>query len=457
MTKPLSIENAVKYGKNEVIRQWATPEKGAEQLGNLLLIAASSKHTNAETLRILLAAGANPDFIKIHTCGTQTYQSGPPLLVTAQHGTLEQINTIIHAGADVHYSESYGFNAMNSAVFNSLERMEPIIKRLLELKISPDVESKHSETPLSVLSRRGLFPMIKLLLDAGANPAPLGWNNLMHAIALGTLEECKTILQSGSDLTASDRLWERTPLLLSIQVGDIEKTALLLKAGASLNDKGRCGKTCLMYATHHNNTEMLQWLITQGADINSVDDFETTALINAATYGAADCVEILLKAGASLHAATDTQSYAITEASSIETVHILVKAGADINTLAGDGYNLLKRVTEKENTAFVHQLLETGADPNVTSTGETPLHLAVIRDNIEIMQLLLQHGANPDAQDVDGYTPLFSVKSLEAAHMLLMAGADPYKTDMFKQSAIDAIANNEIAVAVKNWKRETQQ
>ena len=55
----------------------------------------------------------------------------------------------------------------------------------------------------------------------------------------------------------------------------------------------------------------------------------------------------------------------------------------------------------------VKELLEKGADPNARDEdGRTPLHEAAGMGHVEIVKLLLEHGADPNAEDEDGWTPL---------------------------------------------------
>jgi hypothetical protein len=55
----------------------------------------------------------------------------------------------------------------------------------------------------------------------------------------------------------------------------------------------------------------------------------------------------------------------------------------------------------------VRELLKKGADPNAKNEyGLTPLHIAAIRGRVDVVRFLLEHGANPNARDKDSMTPL---------------------------------------------------
>lgn len=436
MMQGFSLHSAVRYNKIGLIREWCATKPSSDELSRSLLTAAGTYDESTEMVEVLIGAGADPNF----TNEVDGYISGPPLSAAAQKSSLNMVRRLVKLGAEVGYSKPYGFNAMNSAVYGSTSSLCKIVEYLISLGIDLDVESKYGESPLSVASHRGKFEVVRLLLDAGADPSRLGWNSLMHAVVFGSLADCQAILQADKPpLEERDRSWQRTAFLLAVQAGDTEKASLLMAAGANLDGRGRCGKTALMHAAEMNHVAMVEWLILNGVDIDGVDDFGATALITAAENGAADSARLLVGLGADVDAVTDTKHSAIDVAANIETVLVLRDAGADINRIAGDGYNLLKSAADREDLLFLQQLLSNGADPNRTSTGDVPLHIAIQLDDAEIARVLLQNGANPNAQDVDGWTPLFSARSIEAARLLLDAGADPKIADDIGSTALDHV------------------
>ena len=101
----------------------------------------------------------------------------------------------------------------------------------------------------------------------------------------------------------------------------------------------------------------------------------------------------------------------------------------EVNVPAYDGWTPLHAACYKDNLAIVKLLLENGANPNATYyDGRTPLHIACCKNNLAIVKLLLENGTNPNAPYYDGRTPLSQAcddGNLKLAKLLLENGANP--------------------------------
>jgi ankyrin repeat protein len=256
-------------------------------------------------------------------------ESDPLIAEAVRHGNLQKIRLLLEHGADASYRSSQGYTLLTHCAHSGGMEM---VRLLVDAGAPLDGISDWGESALSVRSRIGKFDEIRQLLEMGADPSPLKWSPLHHAVALGSLDEMKHLLEDGADPEERDG-WERTAFLLSIHAGDPAKAAMLLDHGATSNVCGRCGKTPLMFALDRDDPLTLQWLIDLGLDLNQTDEFKNTALMEAAEQGAVACFRLLDAAGADWSLKDHTDQGLVEKASHPEIVNILLERGEDLADL----------------------------------------------------------------------------------------------------------------------------
>ena len=109
----------------------------------------------------------------------------------------------------------------------------------------------------------------------------------------------------------------------------------------------------------------------------------------------------------------------------LDMIRLLAEAGADINAINEVGEWALRNAAWRGDTKSVAYLLSVGAKSNLTDTGQTAIHMAVCSDNLAVVRLLLESGADLNTTDVDGWTCLWWLKSAAMATFLLNHGANP--------------------------------
>jgi ankyrin repeat protein len=382
--------------------------------------ATESKRAGLDVLQTLIAHGADLNAVSHQLEIT-------PLRLAAKTGALDKVQLLVGAGADIGFRSSQGYTPVIDAA-----RHAAVVRYLIGAGADLDsVSTCGCESALSVASGWGAFDVIRQLLDAGATPEPLKWTELMRDVALAPVRELPRALRRGADLRVRDR-WHRTPWLISLVAGSMGKARVLLDAGADFSDTGNCGEPALSLACYRDNALLVRWLLDRGADPNATNDFGWRPLMMAAEHDAADALGVLLKAGARVDAADDVGMQAIHYAESSRVTEVLLNAGADVNVIDGTGDWPLRAAATRGDAQLVRDLLAWGARVDTTSSGETALHEAVFWDQVEIAQLLLEAGANPNALDVDDWTPLNMVWSVEAARLLRAAGARPCRPTPFQ-------------------------
>lgn len=210
---------------------------------------------------------------------------------------------------------------------------------------------------------------------------------------------------------------------------------------------------------------LLRAWIDQGADFrNDVDpelppkpiEPKLAALIAAARAKPAAEVEHLLKAHPELLRAADPAGSTLLHHAAgfgkIETMRLLVAAGADVNAKNRRGSTPLHWSVPDE--AKVRLLLKHGAAVNAKqSDNRTPLYLAAMLGNgRSILALLLEHGADPNLKAANGRTPLMAAASRgddQAVRRLLAAKAAIDAADSAGETALMAAATMGSAATVR--------
>lgn len=250
-----------------------------------------------------------------------------------------QIRALVEQGADLHYRDAQGYGALLDAIHGRDVFIDPRLTDLIQLLVEHRVDlnqvSSHGESGLSVLSRLGRFDGVQQLLAAGADESQLGWTPLIRAVALGTLDDVRRLLDGGAPLEERDA-WSRTAWLVALQAGDLAKALLLAERGADLDAVGRCGKPPLFYPIACRRMATLRWLVDLGFDIERTDDFGGTALLEAAEVGWEEGVDVLVKAGARIeHEQHGSTALGVARTRAIITR--LLDAGADPRRLGNEG------------------------------------------------------------------------------------------------------------------------
>jgi ankyrin repeat protein len=305
---------------------------------------------------------------------------------------------------------------------------------------------------------------VKRLLAAGADPAATndyGVDAIQLAADASNTELIRLLLKAGANPSSANADGE-TLLHLVARSGNVEAAKLLLKAGAKIDARESFGgQTPLMWATARRHPKLVEFLASKGADVNArsaVRDYDrvTTAesrakhldrggltpLMYAARENCRECVPILLKRGADVLLPDPADMPPLSIAlmnGSWDIARRLIEAGADVNqwdiygqgplnvaianlTVRGNG-NPLDRDTPDKTTPreVVKMLVERGANPNQqlyfkavgrtilganTGRGTTPFLTACDIGDIEVVKLLLAHGANPRLATSDGQGPI---------------------------------------------------
>ena len=441
---------------------------------------------------------------------------GARLMAAVKAGNKDGVRALLKQSVDVNAREADGTTALHwAARADDLET----VQLLLRAGANADVTNRNRVTPLSLAAINGNAAIVEALLNAGADPnAPLsqGQTALMTAARTGNPDAVKALVAHGADVNAREDIFGETALVWAATENHAEAIKVLVQHGADVNVRsdalkfpreefgdGKSGRltvlpkgrwTPLMYAARQNAMAAVGALAEVGADLNLTDLDGTTALVIAVINAHYDTARLLAEKGANpdigdvtgmtpLYAAVDLNTFGDTpgrptprasgKLDAVDIVKVLLAHGANPNARLkapillrvhdrgdaslGEGATPLMRAAKKSDVGIMRPLLEKGADPKLKSwnqsdalmfaaglsgggrfasfeekqateaeqveavklcldhgaeinatndAGQTPLHFAVTTREDSLVKFLLEQGAKVDAKDRQGRTPL---------------------------------------------------
>lgn len=382
------------------------------------------------------------------------------LMLACKNGHLEMMELLIEKGAEVNFSTT---RPVRSALMLAVEERNLGAVKLL-LRHGAQVTTKRDEAcALTIACGQGDIEMVQTLLPNGLKSVNLSEvvpymysGNLSSrygmpqfgsysypmspvniAIKAGHLELLTWLLDAGAEVPIGAlhlAISERTS---SSPSSNSDMVKILVRHGATVNETGKYS-SALMIASYYGDTKIVQELLEKGANVNYKNGANNFALWIAAMEGHTEVAKLLLGRSANVNLIGGKEEvsilqgvmdcYKMPEDKMVAVLKVLLEGGAK------DPHKILTDVINRGRIEIMKLLLLNKDDLQINhknSFGEYPLMRAVQcpKNNVEIVQLLLEAGAGPDVQDNEGKSLLMVVRNATVAKLLLDRGVDINQQD----------------------------
>ena len=312
-----------------VLRAWI--DQGADMPGRAADAIAVKRVTKPEVQTFLDAihrhdlVGVRQALASDRTLANSPDASGSTALMHAAYaGTLDIMNTLVEAGADVSARNERKATALHWALADAAKLRlllskgadinartvegrtvlyaaasqpagDRIIQALVEAGADVNAPTITGTTPLFQAAGASV-QSTRLLLDAGANPDAKSATGATALMSAASSEIVALLVGRGADVKAATKR-DETALAFAADRGDFDAVRLLIEKGADVNATDYRGYTPLMYAAHYDrdSPELLRFLLARGANNNATGEQETPVSL-AAKRGETEATRILREA-----------------------------------------------------------------------------------------------------------------------------------------------------------------
>lgn len=263
------------------------------------------------------------------------------------------------------------------------------LKTLIDCNEDLSKMSYDGEPAPLLIIKHGSLRTLKLFVDTfdckNCKDSINGRNALHYAVMFKRLDLLKYLLKLDYDVNIPDK-FGNTPLFYAVENKDIEYYKALLNHDANANFINNKKMNPLFYAIKASNNNVLGNLVRKGADINQKDIEGNTPILVARYKNLSRSESELLKLGANPESENENPEY-------------------NKKILSEQQQRLFSAINDND-IDYIKKLIW-DVNPDLTnSKKQSPLHLAVLNNNVELAKILLDEGASINQPDEDGNTPL---------------------------------------------------
>ena len=360
------------------------------------------------------------------------------------------VRSLLKQQADVKATLGDGSTALAwAAHWNDLDTADLLIRAGANVNAA----NYYGDTPLWEACNNASAAMVEKLSKAGANPnATLpgtGETTLMRCARAGSADAVNSLIAHGADVNAKEKQKGQTALMWALEERHSEAARALMEHGADIHAKSKGGFTPLLFAARRGDVAAAQMMVEKGADVNEIAPGGQSALLLATDCGQEAFAIFLVERGANVNA---------TDPNGLTALHYALRRGVSILRAAihDPQFGQMDYVLRPDMRELVNALLDHGANPNARIktdlsrltdnsrlmlwlSGATPFLLASATGDVPVMKALLAKGADPKLATNDNTTALMVAagvsrqedrskeevkQDLEALNMLVELGLD---------------------------------
>ena len=422
------LADAAMKGDREAVRTLLKSKAGlnAAHGDGATALHWAAYNDDLEMARSLLAAGADP-LAKTRDGGLT------PLFMACTNGNAGMIDLLLKAGIDPNSANTNGTTAL---MFAASSGSTDAVQELLDRGASVNAKESHGQTALMFAAAQNRASVVKLLVTRGGDADVATAVRKLERVRFdqdGNIVQDKKPAANGAPAAVEadpsiplNVLAHALGLKSAVYLPDVNATKRKAKAGdvaargpRKIGADTMGGMTALLYSAREGHIEVVRNLVEGGAKVNHVGDGDKfSPLVMAIANGHYDAAKYLADHGAdpnlattsgltALYAAIDVQWAPKTWVPQPHTDQEKTSYLELMQTLLDHGANVNAQLGEKLwFRSFTNDY--TWTDP----AGATPFWRAAQSNDIAAMRLLMAHKADPEMKTKDGLTPLLAAAGI---------------------------------------------
>lgn len=299
-------------------------------------------------------------------------------------------------------------------------------------------------------------------IGGGESPAAGRFSQaLQDAAQAGDLSKLQQCLLQGAGFAQAD-VDGTTPLQLSAKHGGVECVGYMLSKACDVHAVNETGLNALHLAAQEGHAGVCELLFEASVSVDLCGGVKMrSALHLAAAGGHRSACKVLLMQKASVNLQDADGESALHNAARFadrDLCEDILSWGAFVGLADNDGWSPLHEAARWGTGALVESLLERSADVNARSNdGESALHVVPggYADFVEVVEVLLMRRCDVNCKDYDGETPLHVAVKLgdaELAGVMLDHGADANAANLAGATPLDLAKKDEIRWLLRSFK-----